>query len=132
MPDTKDFLLSRFSEDAEAWKVDHDSAMVCRDLEAHVRVGLRAYRAIRDYDDAWSRKVQQGTVPFDAENAKGIDAAYRWWLQPCDSTFKAIALMEQYAEVEGADELRKAHRTVLRILRTPVEEIISAMEEIAA
>lgn len=117
-------------EEQEAWKAD-ESLKLCWRLEDLLRIGMRRYRNIRELDDAWSRKVQEGLLPFDAGKVRFFRKEYQKWFAPCDKVLKLIEAFEKdYAVVEGADEFRRARILVQHILATPLERVIESMEQI--
>ena len=79
MADQMSFVAEQLEEEKEGWKSDHDAAMECRDLEDLLRRGIGLFYWLRLADESWSKKVQGGTVPFDAARAKSIYKQYKWW-----------------------------------------------------
>jgi hypothetical protein len=128
-----DILAEQFEREAESWKPDHDAVMACYALGDYIQLGLRHFRSIRDEDEAWSRKVQTGAIPFDAKIARYLRDRYDWWIKPCDGVLKCIQTFERDLDliVENGDEFRKARALVRGILATPIDEVISSMEVVA-
>jgi hypothetical protein len=122
------FLNDQIESD-EIWKSDHKRAMQCADLGDKIKVGLSFFSLFRGTDELWSRGVQSGALPFDADVAKALYGAYRWWLIPCDEVLDATNQFEKEGyTVAGAPEFRAACVTVRGILRTDGEEVIKNLK----
>jgi hypothetical protein len=127
---TTEFFAEHLEDQREAWKADHDKAMECRDLEDLIRRGLGLFHIIRLADESWSRKVQAGTQKFNADAARGINAAYKWWLEPCDDVLKAIRQMELSLPVEGAGEFLRCYRLAKNLAGIAVDDLIESVEQV--
>jgi hypothetical protein len=124
------FLVGQVEEEGkEAWKKDHDEAMECQDLEDMLGLGIALYHMIRRGDEAWSKKVQAGTVAFDADRAKTIHGAYEWWMIPCDTLLATVQKMEVAFQVEHAEEFRRCVRRVRHLLDIGVNELIESFAQ---
>ena len=52
--------VDAYSENAEAWKPDHDLAMACGQLEDLLLAGIRSLHEITVYHQGWQKQVLSG------------------------------------------------------------------------
>ena len=124
-------VLEQLNQEQEAWKSQHGEAMECRDFEDLLRRGLTYYNMIRFADEAWSRKVQGGRLPFKKAKLTEIHRLYEWWFKPCDAIMSRLQKMEKGFRIDGAEEFRDACRFVRSILGFKVDEVAESMMQVA-
>ena len=124
-------VAEQLNQEQDAWKAQHAEAMECRDFEDLLRRGLTFYQMIRFTDKAWSRKVQDGRLPFKKGKLREIHQLYEWWSKPCDSVMSRLQEMEKGFRIDGAEEFREACRFVRSILGFRVEEVAESMAQAA-
>ena len=113
----------------EAWKPDHVMAMQCFEMEKLLAIGMQVFRGIREQDEAWSRKVYEGTSQFDSDRARYFRGRYVEWYKPCEEVLSFIDYYEkEYRVIDGSNEFRRARLLVRDILATPIDGVIESME----
>lgn len=105
--------LELYREQVESWKIDHETAMACRDIEDAIELGLAILNSIRRHADNWAREVEHDSTRFSWEASQEIAEQFRWWLENSSVLLNAIEVVEgQNYYPTGADGFRKAHREV--------------------
>jgi hypothetical protein len=102
----------------EAWKPDHADAMVCRDWEDAIAIGLAIYRMLWERLDAWHDQVFRGVVPFSEEDNRDHQARLANWLATTKEVLAETlpGLEARFGQVEGAAELRRCAEAVEALL----------------
>lgn len=118
-------FLAEYSEQAERWKLDHDEAMACRDLEQLLVMGLMLAFSIDMIDTNWRTAMLADQVEYDLAEEEEIRGRYRAWLAPAADILGRIEAMEAKGfAVKWADEFRRAHREAVS-LTVPDAEFFS-------
>jgi hypothetical protein len=102
----------------EAWKAGHEDAMVCRDGEDAIAVGLAIYHMLWERQHAWRDRVFRGAIPYSEEDERDHQARLADWLA---TTTEVLAetlprLEARFGTVEGAAQLRRCAEAVEAIL----------------
>jgi hypothetical protein len=129
MPTDVTFLIDELGDQKESWKIDHDELKGCWELEDLLRRGIGWFHLIRMADDSWSKKVQRGSVEFDAKIARRLHGWYRWWLLPCDRVLAELEKHELKYKVEGAEQFRDCIRLANRSASIDVEHLIESVSQ---
>jgi len=117
----------------EAWKPDHNLAIQCFKIEEMLRKGMQIFRGIREQDESWSRKVQDGTSGFDEARARHFRARYEAWYAPCDQVLDFIDFCEKnYRVIEGSNEFTRARLLVRELLAMKIDDVVRSMQLVAA
>lgn len=73
---------------------EHEAAMMCRDCEEFLQLGIAAYNWLRDAEKLLHEAARTGcAVRADAPQA--INYLYRRWLRPCEHAEEMIRQQEQ-------------------------------------
>jgi len=93
----------------ESWKHHHAEAMVCREWEDAIAVGINIFHVLQEREQAWRDQVFRGTVPFSAEDDLDHRVRFANWL---DTTREVLArslpeLEKRFGVVEGSEELSR-------------------------
>ncbi|MEW4568506.1 hypothetical protein AB1L88_11635 [Tautonia sp. JC769] len=108
--------LAAYSEQAERWKLDHDEAMACVDLEQFLVLGLTLAFSIDMIDTNWRTAMLAGQVEYDPAEEAEIQGRYRSWLAPSADILNRIEGMEAKGyKVRWADEFRRAYRDAVSL-----------------
>ena len=100
--------VDAYSENAEAWKPDHDLAMACCRFEGLLRNGIDSLNGIIEYHTSWQEQVMSGQVEPDLSMDQAIWDMYARWLRPCEQVSKELAFFEQQGfEVKNSAEFRE-------------------------
>lgn len=93
----------------EAWKRDHDLAMVCRDCEELIATGVHVFNLLKEREAHWRDQVFRGTVPFTEQRDESFRKAHQLWVMTTKAILKELVddIERQFDEVDGADALRK-------------------------
>lgn len=121
-----DGQLGLYQEQAEAWKLDHDRAMDCLDIEAITNFGLGIHRSILHADQTWTQAVRSGAMAMRREDAERISRWYTWWIKPCDMLLDKIGHLELDGyHVDNAAEFKDACLHVRSVLSIPLDAALS-------
>src|ERR1700694_1165450 len=91
-------------EQQEPWKADQDIAMICREVEETVALGLFLFERISRLDEECHSKAFSG---LGGMNLGEVLTLYRRWHTPCERLLEAVADPERQGfEVEGAKKFR--------------------------
>jgi hypothetical protein len=103
----------------EAWKLNHDDAMACRDWEDAIAVGTSVFRMLVDREQSWRDQVFRGVIPSREEDNKKHQGRFTLWLQTTKKVLQDTlpALEKEFGAVEGAELLRQCAAHVEEILR---------------
>jgi hypothetical protein len=97
----------------ESWRKAHQEAMSCRDIEDLVAHILTTLQQLRRRTETWAGQVGVGGPEFSCEDSKQQADLYHRWLAVASALVGVIEAYEQAGyEIEGAAELRTAHRDV--------------------
>lgn len=116
--------IDSYHRGVEQWKIDHDDAMECLDLELILQEGLSIYDAINHFDEKWRSIVYDNPATYDREADDLIRKAYERWLTISEWILKSHLIEEHQQrgfQVEYADKLRAACREVRGILADDAE-----------
>lgn len=101
--------VDAYSENAEAWKPDHDLAMACGRFEDLLRTGIESLREIVAYHQVWQEQVLSGQHEPDLAMDQAIWDMYAWWLRPWQRVKRELRFFERQGfKVEHAAEFRDA------------------------
>ena len=99
--------VDAYSENAEAWKPDHDLAMACGQLEDLLLAGIRSLHEIAVYHQGWQKQVLSGQQNPDLAMDQAVWDMYAWWLRPCTRVKRELRFFERQGfTVEHAAEFR--------------------------
>lgn len=103
----------------ETWKRDHTAAMVCRDWEDAIVVGVNIFQMLQQREQAWRDQVFRGTLAYAEEDNLDHQARFENWLVTTTTVLSAILpeLEKHFGDVEAAQELRRCAELAERILR---------------
>lgn len=101
-------LISAFTE-AEPWKIDHDEAMRCSDLEDSMAWAVRLMNGLAE-DEARLQSVAMGATAEDCEAVVAkFDKMRKELVDACREALPLVgSLMQQGYRVDGVDEFRRA------------------------
>jgi hypothetical protein len=98
----------RLSGRAEGWKAAHTEAMVCRDIEEGIRIGLAILTNIRRRCETAMAEIENGRAEFSWEGSRDFSELYRWWLERSNLLLAAVMACEAANyQVEGAGDFRR-------------------------
>ena len=106
----------------EAWKIDHDAAMECYDLEEWLVEGLFAFGTVVRTDIAIRRSQYHGLL--DSDFLSGCRKLYELWLRTAESNLPALAKYESlFGVVKHADEFRERITRAQRVIENWTETV---------
>ena len=92
----------------EAWKIDHDAAMECYDLEEWLVEATFAFEVVVRADAAVRRSVYCNHLASDSELLGLCRRLYELWLRTATSNLSALEKYESmFGVVKHADEFRE-------------------------
>lgn len=92
----------------EAWKVDHDAAMECYDLEEWLVEGLFTFEVVVRADSAVRRAIYRGLLEPNSKFTDCCRELYELWLHTAKSNVPALEKYEaMFGVVKHADEFRE-------------------------
>lgn len=101
--------VDAYSENAEAWKPDHDLAMACVRFEDLLQTGIESLREIEACHQGWQEQVLSGQHEPDLAMDQAIWDMYAWWLRPRQRVKRELRFFERQGfTVEHAAEFRDA------------------------
>ena len=106
MPNTS-LLLEQLEGERETWKDDYKAAMYCRGIEETISRGISFFFVIHFADESWSKRVQAGTIKYDAKIVRRIYALYNWWMGQHEHLLSELQKVERDHAVKGADMFRQ-------------------------
>jgi hypothetical protein len=107
--------------DEESWKVDHDNAMLCYNIEAAIAVGLQILRTIDRASEA-----DRLTVSSAFEQA----LAYQWWLNQSRKVVEAIEELRRLDyRVDGAEQFMRRFND-LCVVENRMRDAIESLREL--
>ena len=102
--------VEAFSREAgrqERWKVDHQEAMACLNLEALVAFGIMSYEGVDNADRKVRALLAEGKIKVEPEFWKVVAAALDQWVKAAHTTLPAILACEKKGfSVDRADRFR--------------------------
>jgi hypothetical protein len=102
-----DRMISAYLEGVEAWKVDHDEALSCLDLEEAIAFGNGVFDSLSSLGTLWHMQVAEGKIPFVPAREDEILAHYRSWLGASEHLLRAATRLEgQGDRMQDTDRLR--------------------------
>jgi len=88
----------------EPWKIDHDAAMKCYDLEEMLWVGNGIFDAITQFDENYRARCFAGVTEYDTNHPNTIKEAYAWWLRPSKKIRADIEkCLQRFGHVENSE-----------------------------
>jgi hypothetical protein len=131
MPNDVSFFVGELEDQKSEWKLmaDHEAAMECRDLEDKLRRGIGLFSMIRLSDESWSKKVQDGSAKFSPPIALSINAAYKWWLTPCEEILSQVEKTQRQFKVDNAEHFGDCVRLAKKLAAIDVEGVIESIEQ---
>jgi len=102
----------------ESWKKNHDEAMLCRDWEDAIAVGINIFGMLQEREQAWYERVFRGVVSFDPEDDRDYRERFSVWLETTEAVLANVlpSLEIRFGVVEGAEELRRCVERAKEIL----------------
>jgi len=108
--------------EAERWRVDHDAAMHCLDVENAISFGVYLFERISRADEFWQLQVFNGAALQSEEIDKGTAELYQLWAGNSDRYLTELDRLEKQGfEVVGADEFRRCCKEVRGIITDDVK-----------
>ena len=124
-------LARQYTMDVESWKLEHNRAMRCLDLEHVLETGLVLFRRLVEmsnevlkprppgediFVDLEKVRVSDGQVsrekftnPDPIEGARIVAAVMATWMRPCNDVLAELTLLETEGyTVKYAEEFRRA------------------------
>ena len=99
--------VDAYSENADAWKPDHNLAMACGRFEELLRSGIGSLREIAEYHQAWQEQVLSGQHAPDLPMDQAIWDMYARWLRACQNVRRELRFFERQGfTVDHAAEFR--------------------------
>jgi len=138
MGDGLSFLSEQFglceshAQALETWKIEHETAMACAQLEDTIELMLSMLRSLRRHNERWAAHVQDVPGGFSWDTVRKFAELYRQWHRLSQRVLDAVGLCEAEGfVVQGADQLREESRQVaLMSLDTDrVRRSIESLEE---
>ena len=106
--------VDAYSENAEAWKPDHDLAMACGRFEDLLLTGIESLREIVTCHQGWQEQVLSGQHEPDLAMDQAIWDMYAWWLRPYTRVRRELLFFERQGfTVEHAAEFRNSLQKLL-------------------
>jgi hypothetical protein len=106
--------VDAYSENAEAWKPDHNLAMACGHFEDLLLKGIQSLGEIVAYHQSWQQQVLSGQQEPNLSMDQAIWDMYAWWLRPCKRVKRELRFFERQGfTVEHAAEFRDSLRKLL-------------------
>jgi hypothetical protein len=127
MPNTS-LLLEQLEGERETWKDDYKAAMYCRGIEETISRGISFFFVIHFADESWSKRVQAGTIKYDAKIVRRIYALYTWWTSQHEYLWSELEKVEGDYAVKGAEVFRQCYRDARNLLRVNLDASIAAAE----
>jgi hypothetical protein len=102
-------LVLAFAE-AEPWKIDHQRAMLCRDIEDDMAWGIRLMSGLAEEEATFQALVLAGGPAGDIEaGMAGIDECRRVLVEVCEKILEtAESLRRDRDAIDGIEEFRAA------------------------
>jgi hypothetical protein len=110
-------ICSRIAEQYEdAVLRDHRTAMLCRDAEEAIRIGVIAIRAIKRYHLALRELMHLPHTDFQISDSLGLTALYRRWLSVTSELLPLVEKLElEGYHVERVNRIREYFQEVSMI-----------------
>lgn len=125
--------LRLYAEKPERWKLRHNEAMACYELDDVLSFGIYLFTTIRQRDTEWSEQVRSGEKTYSADDARKIGDMYRSWYQPCPELLKAIELFERDDyELVHAKRFKKCCEETQLLTSFNVDRVASAMARVSS
>lgn len=106
----------RYGESKEPWKVRHEEASACFEVERQVGYGIYLFDRLAAAEKAMR---ESGVLKQRIDIADSLDRAWEWWLAPCDDAEAAIHYFEALNyHVEPAKGFRERCTLARRRVRT--------------
>ena len=106
--------VDTYSENAEAWKPDHDLAMACGSFEDLLLKGIESLLEIVSWHQGWQEQVLSGQHEPDLAMDQAIWDMYAWWLRPWKRVKRELRFFERQGfTVEHASEFRDSLQKLL-------------------
>jgi len=102
----------------EFWKKDHAAAMICRDWEDALAVGINILHMLKEREQAWRDQVFRGVIPFDREDDLDHQERFAAWLDTIRPVLVDVlpVLERRFGSVEGAEQLRQCAEEANRMI----------------
>lgn len=90
---------------ADPWKLDHDDAMRCFEMEEIIAVGNMTYKLVSYIVATWQDHVVAGSVPYQDEDDRQISQFYQSWVTVSERNLSEIEKLTRNGfEVKGSEE----------------------------
>ena len=100
--------VKSYEERADAWKVDHDVATHCYEVEENIAYGIFVFERISRFDEDLHDGFFKEAIAFSAEAVNDVEQLYRQWSVVGENCIKAIEDLERRGyRVEGAEAFRQ-------------------------
>jgi hypothetical protein len=121
--------VEAYEAERDAWKVDHDLAMECLDMEELATQGIGLFDKLMRLDTRHHRESLLGNIRFDAALDAELRDILRQWANVTKSIIDEIARFEAMGfRFDRANDLRRMHSEAISML-TPDAEFFG--EELA-
>lgn len=99
--------MDLYEVETESWKLDHDEAMTCRDLEEAISLGIYTFKLVLKADQSHRRAAFEGKMKFNEAWERKAFELLRVWVNNTESFMKTLELFEQKGfDVGRSNELR--------------------------
>ena len=126
--------LDAYGRSAERLQsAEHEAAMLCRDVEEHVAVGVALLKTLQDSVGRWQGRVRAGQQPFDLADARRYWEGYRTLNDQFRRLYDlARRIGELGYAVEGRVSLEEAMVETGLVVSVPIEKATAAEEAFGA
>jgi hypothetical protein len=99
--------IELYEDEMESWKIDHEEAMTCLDLEEAISLGIYAFKLVLKADQSHRRASFEGKMKFNEAWEKKTFELFRDWVKNTEAFVKTLELFEQKGfDVGRSNELR--------------------------
>jgi hypothetical protein len=100
-------LIRAFAE-AEPWKVHHDRAMACRDIEEAMGWGVRLFQGLSEQEAILQARAIASRGDEPSPDMSEFEQVFRQWIEISEMILSvATRLSEEGYAVDGLDEFRR-------------------------
>lgn len=93
---------------SEPWKVQHDRAMACRDIEEALGWGIRLYRGLCEQEATLQARAIAGQPGEADSDTREFEQVFREWVATAQMILSAAAtLAEEGFQMDSLEEFRQ-------------------------
>jgi len=124
--------FSLYGRQVERWKIDHEEAMICLDVEDLISLGLTVLASLRRWTEVLARNLEYGQTEFSWEESGSLAELFRQWLGHSTTLAKLIEDCESLAyDIAGADNFRRECREV-SLMSLDVDKVRRSIDSLRA